>query len=291
MPASSQSSNESTERNTALFVERTRLIDLERDLVIGRISGSPSSVKNDLKRTQFAIEKVTNEIIESNMGLVVSCVSIFTRTSPPHLREEYRAVAVVALVEAINSYRADAGPFAAWATLAIKREVQKAVRREEHPMLGQRDFEQRPLVNDQLQQSEFAGEPNPPSAADVADSAALGIDQVKRILASQPIVSLESEHVSDGYASRKSQRGYEDNSDLASEEQTWVDHLAMVTEDLTILEVYVLIRREGLDGWPPATLQWLASHLGIGRETLRQHELEARRKILAKGFPIPRRLE
>jgi hypothetical protein len=63
MPASSQSSNESNERNTALFVERTRLIDLERDLVIGRISGSPSSVKNDLKRTQFAIEKVTNEII------------------------------------------------------------------------------------------------------------------------------------------------------------------------------------------------------------------------------------
>jgi|GEM_PF-2761117 len=60
---------------------------------------------------------------------------------PKHSSDVIRKpVAVVALVEAINNYCADAGPFAAWATLAIKREGQKAVRREKHPKLGQRDF-------------------------------------------------------------------------------------------------------------------------------------------------------
>jgi RNA polymerase primary sigma factor len=89
-------------------------------------------------------------------------------------------------------------------------------------------------------------------------------------------IFLESAHVS--------------QADEDAEYGIWLAALRAATEHLEILDVYLLIRRDGLDGWPPEKFSQLAAHLGIGREVLRRREARARKSIKDRGLALPERL-
>jgi DNA-directed RNA polymerase sigma subunit (sigma70/sigma32) len=70
-------------------------------------------------------------------------------------------------------------------------------------------------------------------------------------------------------------------------EQAWIAALKTATEDLSPLDFFLLVRRDGLDGWPAEKLSQLAAHLGLGREVLRRREAKARADIVQRGQRLP----
>jgi DNA-directed RNA polymerase sigma subunit (sigma70/sigma32) len=83
---------------------------------------------------------------------------------------------------------------------------------------------------------------------------------------------------------------YVSQADEDAEYGIWLSALKAATEHLEILDVYLLIRRDGLDGWPAEKFSQLAAHLGIGREVLRRREARARKSIKDRGLALPERL-
>ena len=70
-------------------------------------------------------------------------------------------------------------------------------------------------------------------------------------------------------------------------EQIWLGALNKATAELSIRELVLLIRRDGLDGWEPEKIVQLAGRLELGREMLRRTEAKARESIEARGLRLP----
>lgn len=279
------------ERNRELFAERQRITLLLEE--VGSLDGTDSESTGSVQQIGLRHELLRNysQIIDTNRGLVSHYVRKFTQQTTPEQWEDYMSAGYEGLLDAINKFDLNKGSFYRFAKIYVKREVQKAVKEDEHSNIGSRDFERRPTVLYTFRQLQDVMVVDSPSADQVAAKSGVPLAQVKRILSARPAESLDVSLVYEKYASRKNQEGKGDTSDLASEESVWLENLRNVLKGLTPLEAKVLVRREGLDGWPGETLEKVAKWLGISREAVRRAEVRARKSTADRGLRVPRPFE
>jgi RNA polymerase sigma factor (sigma-70 family) len=267
-------------RNTSLFERRNELKDeidtlraLDEAEDLGRLE------KRRLQRALRELNDVTYDIVQLNYGLVRSYSKIFMAKASRDDAEDFEAAAVVGLMRAIESFDPAKGKFGSWAYKPIQREVLRAVREAEFKM-NSGDFERRPeilraynMLLDQLERT--------PTSAEVAADTGFSLDQVRRVLEAPRFDSL-STMVGDDNNTELGETLPADGPDIGDQVAANAMLAALEKYGLSSLddrELFVLVRRFGLDGEPEQNLSAIGEELGLSREAVRQVESKALAKI------------
>ncbi len=274
--------NDATEKfrddNNALFRERTELKnELERLEVADELD---ASTRRRVRMLRRRIDEVTSQIVSYNMGLVRSYTRRFGGTASAEDRADFESAGLLGLMRAVDSYDPDCGTFGQWAFKPIQREVLKAVRDTDHPNLNLGDFEKRPAIL-RAQRDLKAIDPDyQPPEDEIAAAAGVTAAQVRRVLAPPRLTSI-NQPVGDG----ETDVSETIESGDPRPEATIISKLtltALGSYGLTALdsrELYVIVRRFGLDGEPLEKLTEIGETLALSREAVRQIESKALAKL------------
>jgi RNA polymerase sigma factor (sigma-70 family) len=264
------------DQNSALFTQRTALSE-----ELGRFTETAAGSERRVRMLRRHIDDITAEIVASNMGLVRSYTRRFGATASAHDRSDFESAGLLGLMSAIDSFDPESGTFGHWAFKPIQREVLRAVRDCDHPNLNRSDFERRPLILATFRRLQLIDEMYTPSFEEVAAAAGVTLAQAKRVLDPVHLQSL-SEHVGGENDVR-----YED---IIESLDTTPEAAVISTLTLSALErfglsslddreLYVIVRRFGLDGEPIEKLADIGKALLLSREAVRQIESKALAKL------------
>ena len=281
-------------RNGALFARREELLDQVATMRTMVENGEPDTrLETALRKAQHALEDVTHEIVQLNLGLVRKYVSIFTYPSGEHV-EDLESAGKMGLLWAISSYDPARGTLAQWAFKPIQREVLRAVRDVDHPNLAPADFEKRPAILAARQA--FLEEAGPDARVDdtaVAKRAGVTEAQVRRVLNPPRLETLHASRADQSEEIRAPEDWLADPSPSIEDRVLLRLDLRALGEGLPHLhrrERYVLVRRFGLDGGPENSLRVIGEQLGLSAEGVRLIERKALAKLgknLADTSPEP----
>ena len=239
------------DRNTALFERRTEI----RQQLDGAVERSVSGIPVDSRmvvRLERLLDAVTTEIVQLNLGLVRSYCQRFTSTSSGDDSSDFEAAGLLGLMRAIHSFDPGQGRFGNWAFKPIQREVLRAVRDADHPNVSIGDFERRPEILRAQRHLQGDDGAYVPSYEEVATVVGVSVDQVRRVLAPPRIESVQHATSEDGGTSLAELV----EADEIGPESAVVSSMALSAlrefglSALDPRELYVLVRRFGLDGEP-----------------------------------------
>lgn len=270
------------DRNTTLFTERNRVkTELEKLLAMSE-RRRPANYARRLQRAYRDMDEITTQIVKFNYGLVRSYTKKFTSNSSRDDSADFEASAVVGLMRAIDSFDPTKGRFGAWAYKPIQREVLRAVRDADFKSMNPGDFERRPDILRAVTKLQAGDDTRMPTNAAIAAEAGVTVDQVRRVLEAPHLESIHQRVGDDGAT---------ELGDLIESDTTGVEGSVLSALTLTALEDYgfsalderelfVLIRRFGLDCEPEQKLASIGDMLGLSREAVRQVEAKALAKIM-----------
>ncbi len=269
-----RAAEEYVDGNTELF-ERRR--EVQRQLAEVELLGDARKATR-LKR---ALDDVTAEIVQFNLGLVRSYCKRFTANSTRDDSADFEAAGLLGLMRAIDSFDPSMGRFGQWAFKPIQREVLRAVRDADHPNVNLGDFERRPEILRAFRHLQGDDTTYTPSYAEVATMVGATVDQVRRGIAPPRMESV------DQLAGDSSDSTVGDTIETPAPgpESVVVSSMmlsALRTYGLAALdprELFVIVRRFGLDGEPPEKLAGIGETLALSREAIRQIEAKAIAKI------------
>jgi RNA polymerase primary sigma factor/RNA polymerase nonessential primary-like sigma factor len=273
-------SEEFGDRNTALFERRTELRHQLDGAVETSVSGTPVDSRM-VARLERLLDAVTTEIVHLNLGLVRSYCRRFTSTSSGDDSSDFEAAGMLGLMRAIHSFDPGQGRFGNWAFKPIQREVLRAVRDADHPNVTIGDFERRPEILRAQRHLQGDDGAYVPTHDEVANLAGVSVDQVRRVLTPPRFESVEQATSDDGRTSL---------AELVETDQIGPESAVVSSMALSALkefglsaldprELYVLVRRFGLDGEPDEKLADIGETLSLSREAVRQIEARALAKI------------
>lgn len=263
------------ERNAELFARRGRI-----QAALTELAASPRPSRTRLGKLQAELDDVTAQIVEANRGLVRSYVNRFASHTSAEDSRDFEHAGLVGLIRAINTYDPTKGPFAQWAYRPIKREVLRSVHSVDFPNMNAGDFERRPDILRAREQ--FIEEGVIATNEQIAARAQATVGQVQRVLGAPQISSLSAPMGQDD--------GDANLGDIIGDGE--LDPLEQVINALSVSalearglqalsdrEMFVIVRRFGLDGEPPQRLSTIGSHLQLSREAARQIESKALAKL------------
>lgn len=268
-----------TEQNNELFHRRGELLD-EIHQLEGRTQLDRSQ-KSRLQRMKSDLDMITFQIMELNHGLVLSYVKKFTGGSSQNM-DDFIAAGQVGLIQAINSYSPQGGSsFSRWAYQSIKREVLMAVRRTDFSTIGYADFERRPAILAAFHALELQDPDSRPEVEEVAAKAHVTVAQASRVL-NPPRTSSLDVLVGDSETAPLIESIPDDTPAVEDDvlQRLNTANLARFAEQvLKPRELFVLVRRFGLDGEPTQTLASIGAELGLSRESVRNVQSNALAKL------------
>jgi len=274
--------DEYVDGNAALFLRRQVVKDelaaAERD---ERLAEDPAVRRRVIGRLHRRLDDVTAEIVHFNLGLVRSYCKRFTSNASREDSADFEAAGMLGLMRAIESFDPSQGRFGHWAFKPIQREVLRSVRNADHPNVNLGDFEKRPEILRAYRHLQGEDERYQPSYQEVAAVVGVTVDQVRRVLAAP---RMESVHRPLG-ESAEGTLGDTIESVAPGPEAVVVSSMtlsALKTYGFAALdprELYVIVRRFGLDGEPEDKLADIGDTLGLSREAVRQIEAKAIAKI------------
>lgn len=273
------------DRNTELFQRRRELLalldELDRSATNGADTVAPPATRRSMARLRRMLDDVTAEIVTFNLGLVRSYCRRFTSNSSRHDSADFEAAGMLGLMRAIDSFDPDQGRFGHWAFKPIQREVLRAVRDADHSNVNLGDFERRPEILRAQKQLQGDDGRAVPTYSDVAAVVGATVDQVRRVL-SPP--RFESVHETVGQGENATVGDTVECSEPGPDAVVLAGMTlsALKTYGLAALdprELYVVVRRFGLDGEPEEKLAEIGETLGLSREAVRQIEAKAIAKM------------
>jgi RNA polymerase sigma factor (sigma-70 family) len=227
------------------------------------------------------LDDVTSEIMSYNMGLVRSYTRRFGSTASATDRQEFESAGTLGLMRAVDNYDPECGSFGQWAFKPIQREVLRSVRDVDHANLSLGDFEKRPAILRAYRQLKSIDESYEPSPEEVAAIVGVPVAQARRIL-NPPKV--ESMHQRIGHED-ETELGDTIESDAPGAEAQVLSKITLAALEsfglpaMDARELYVIVRRFGLDGEPIEKLADIGTSLGLSREAVRQIESKALAKL------------
>ena len=280
------SSEEFMDGNAELFQRRNEILHKIADIEAASTAGTDGPVAHGsgnqpVTRLRRQLDDVTAEIVRFNLGLVRSYCRRFTSNSSRDDSADFEAAGMLGLMRAIDSFDPEQGRFGHWAFKPIQREVLRAVRDADHPNVNLGDFERRPEILRAHRHLQGDDDRYSPTHQEVAVVVGATVDQVRRVLAPP---RLESVHQPLGDASEGT-LGDTIEASTPGPEAVVVSTMtlsALKTYGLAALdprELYVLVRRFGLDGEPEDKLADIGETLALSREAVRQIEAKAIAKI------------
>lgn len=276
--------------NARLFSERQELRDriarLERIAATGGDgTTSDATTRSRLRRLQRRLDELTDEIVSSNLGLVRSYTRRFGGAANADARAEFEAAGLLGLMRAVDSYEPDRGPFGQWAFKPIQREVLRAVRDRDHPNLNHGDFEKRPLILRTQRQLRSIDDSYEPSYEEIAAAADVTVAQVKRVLDPPRLDSISDTPNGAAHSDDDLEGDHEITSDGPRPDEAVISGMTLAglqefaLRALDSRELFVVVRRFGLDGEPIDKLNEIGDLLGLSREAIRQIEGKALAKL------------
>lgn len=208
------------------------------------------------------LERNLVDLIQTNIGLVSSYVNRFAKVNTD-LREDLMHSGLLGLLKAIQTYDVNVGaPFSMWAHPRIKREVLAEVNKLDLPTLNGAQFARRAKL--------VTGMNDGRDLESIAEDEGIKVEEARKILEPATLSSLDALPVDVAEASVGPP---EDLDDLEK----------FVRGVLNDKEIFVLVRRLGLDGEESAPLRCVGSWLGISREGARKIHLDAITKLRECG--------
>lgn len=273
-------SNQSyVEENTRLFRERTELVH-----AIAVLESSEDLSTKDLsqlRRLRSSLDMVTYELMEQNKGLVLSYARQFTRGSHQY-QDDFISAGNTGLLKAINSFDPNNGArFAHWAYRSIQREILNEVHRTDFSTIGYSDFEKRPAVLKAKEALEEELDGQTPSVEDIADEAKVTVAQATRILNPPRNSSIDGKSGDDETAlvveSIPDRSASVESMAIRAMDSEALARIAK--KSLRERELFVIVRRFGLDGEPAQTLASIGEMLSLSRESVRNVQANAMAKL------------
>ena len=266
--------------NRSLFAHRATLqaqiADIERELE--SMPGSRLATKR-LNRLMRDLDDSTAAIVKANYGLVAGYVSRFSRSASRADVQDFEAAGQIGLLKAIETYDADKGKFSSWCYRPVQREVLREVHKAEFSTLRAVDFERRPhILSVQQELAETLG--RTPTTSEIADVCGYSDEQVAAVTDAASLDSLDRPVGEDGY--HVGDLVPDESADFAEKMSTvqFVEALGRIgIPHLAERELFVLVRRFGLDGEPSDNLTDIGDMMGLSRESVRQCESKALSKI------------
>ncbi|MFK8026060.1 MAG: sigma-70 family RNA polymerase sigma factor [Ilumatobacter sp.] len=269
------------ETNARLFTERR---DLRASISRLESMEPDAAVRRRLRRSRRRFDQVTDELVAANIGLVRSYTRRFGGAASYDARADFEAAGMLGLMRAIDSYDSDRGPFGQWAFKPIQREVLRAVRDRDHSNLNYGDFEKRPLILRTQRQLRSIDESYEPSFAEIAAAADVTVAQVQRVLDPPRLDSISDQPTTmaddgddTGDADIEGTEPLPDHTVISGVTLAGLQQFALAVLDDR--ELFVVVRRFGLDGEPLEKLDEIAATLGLSREAFRQIEARALAKL------------
>jgi RNA polymerase primary sigma factor len=287
LPALDAADGEEDEPENAVLSEDERLQTSDplklyvRQIGDGRLL-TPTEERELARRKDLGDEAAKRRLIECNLRLVMSITRNYTKAGVPLL--DLIQEGNMGLIRAVEKFDYRLGfKLSTYATWWIRQAVTRALADQGRTIrLPVHVAEQ--VRRAQRSRRQLAQKLNrDPSIEEIAADAGFTPERVRELfeLVEDP-VSLETP-VGDGESSVADmiEDVTSESPDTATNEQARSAELARALDRLNPRMRHVVLRRFGLDGQPPQTLEEVGTDLGITRERVRQLETRALRELRA----------